>query len=128
MSNQERIVVVGIAAVMVLGASLSFVRRQLRRNRPPIELQSAVSDSSVASAFPLDLNRATAEQLEALPGIGPVLSRRIVEYRQAHGGFTRIPDLLRVTGIGPKRLAAIERFVTVKSDSVTATPAQRQQR
>ena len=60
----------------------------------------------------LSLNRATAEQLDSLPGIGPVYARRIVEYREQkkkHGGrgFESVDELLNVSGIGPKRLAAL---------------------
>lgn len=64
--------------------------------------------------FPLDLNRATAEQLEALPGIGPVLAQRIVEYRQQVGRFHSVDDLLEVHGIGPKRLERIRPYVVVR--------------
>ncbi len=52
----------------------------------------------------VDLNRATAGELDALPGIGPVLARRIVEHRAAHGPFARPEDLLAVRGIGPRLL------------------------
>ncbi|MEN3001007.1 MAG: helix-hairpin-helix domain-containing protein [Armatimonadota bacterium] len=64
--------------------------------------------------FPLDLNRATAEELEALPGIGPVLAARIVEYRQQRGRFQSVDELLDVHGIGPKRLEQIRPYVTVR--------------
>ncbi len=53
----------------------------------------------------LDINRADAEALQALPGIGPTLARRIVAYREAHGPFRASGDLLRVPGIGAKRYA-----------------------
>lgn len=120
MNSRERVVVFGLIAVMLTGAALSFVRRQLMRNRPSIEVGIVSSESIKLSSFPLDLNRATARQLEALPGIGPVLSQRIVEYRGVYGKFQNVSDLLKITGIGPKRLAAIERFVTVGTDSGVA--------
>ncbi|MCE9626800.1 MAG: helix-hairpin-helix domain-containing protein [Candidatus Eisenbacteria bacterium] len=53
---------------------------------------------------PMDLNRADARALDALPGIGPVLAQRIVEHRQRHGPFRRIDELLAVPGIGPRLL------------------------
>ncbi|MEO0073054.1 MAG: ComEA family DNA-binding protein [candidate division WOR-3 bacterium] len=102
---------------MVLGASVSYVRRLQRRTRHPIEIRTPVSDSSDLSVGLLDLNHASARQLEALPGIGPVLSQRIVEYRLSHGRFREVSDLLRVTGIGPKRFALIKQLVTVGSSS-----------
>ncbi len=62
---------------------------------------------------PLDLNRATLDELIALPGIGPVLARRIIEYREAHGGFQSVEELLEVRGIGPKKLAQIKERLLV---------------
>ncbi|MCS7239956.1 MAG: helix-hairpin-helix domain-containing protein [Candidatus Bipolaricaulota bacterium] len=62
---------------------------------------------------PLDLNRATAAQLEKLPGIGPVLAARIVSWRETHGPFRTIEDLLSVPGIGPKLLESLRDKVTV---------------
>lgn len=56
---------------------------------------------------PLDLNLASAAELEALPGIGPALAQRIVDDREAHGPFAATADLARVPGIGPARLAAV---------------------
>ncbi|GBC92222.1 ComE operon protein 1 [bacterium HR15] len=64
--------------------------------------------------FPLDINRATAEELEQLPGIGPVLAARIVEYRRAHGRFQSVDELLEVRGIGPKRLEQLRPYVIVR--------------
>ena len=61
----------------------------------------------------MSLNSASAAQLEALPGIGPVLATSIVAYREAHGPFARIEDLLRVPGIGPAKLELIQPFLQV---------------
>jgi competence protein ComEA len=61
----------------------------------------------------LDLNRATAGDLEALPGIGPVMAQRILDYRLAHGPFQKVDDLLAVSGIGPKKLAQIKPYLVI---------------
>ncbi len=63
----------------------------------------------------VDLNRADAVELEALPGIGPKLAQRIIEYRERYGRFRSTEELRRVPGIGPKRLAALKGLVTVDS-------------
>ena len=62
----------------------------------------------------LDLNTATAEDLEALPGVGPVLAQRIVAHRVAHGNFRNIAELLEVSGIGAKKLEALRPLITIQ--------------
>jgi competence protein ComEA len=61
----------------------------------------------------LDLNTATAEQLDGLPGVGQVLAQRIVEYRTAHGGFRAVDQLREVDGIGESRFQKLRTLVTV---------------
>jgi competence protein ComEA len=62
---------------------------------------------------PISINRATATELQALPGVGPVLAERIVAHRDQIGGFDRVEDLLQVPGIGESKLAAIRDLVRV---------------
>lgn len=62
----------------------------------------------------LNVNTATAAQLELLPRVGPKMAERIVAYRAAHGGFRRVQDLLAVKGIGEKTLALLEPHVFVE--------------
>jgi competence protein ComEA len=66
-----------------------------------------------APAGKVDLNTATAEQLDALPGVGPSTAAKIVADRTANGPFRTVEDLLRVPGIGPKKLDALKDLVTV---------------
>ena len=61
----------------------------------------------------IDLNRATQAELELLPGIGPSLAQRILDYRAEHGAFKRIEDLDEVKGIGPKTLEKLRPLVRV---------------
>ena len=67
-----------------------------------------------ATPAPLDLNRATAAELEALPGIGPRRAQAILDYREVSGGFDRVEDLLLVEGIGPATLEALRPLVVVR--------------
>jgi competence protein ComEA len=62
---------------------------------------------------PVDVNRADADQLARLPGVGAALARRIVEEREQRGRFAAPEELRYVLGMGPKKLAAIRRFITV---------------
>lgn len=61
----------------------------------------------------VNLNTATAGQLETLPGIGPTLAGRILEWRERHGRFTAVEELLEVSGIGPAKLEAMAELVTL---------------
>jgi competence protein ComEA len=60
---------------------------------------------------PVSLSTATEQQLDALPGVGPVLARHIVEFRTQHGGFTSVDQLRQVTGIGERRFADLRPLV-----------------
>ena len=60
---------------------------------------------------PVDLNSATAEQLDSLPGIGPVTAQKIIDYRQAHGPFRSIDELDAIPGIGPARIENLRGLV-----------------
>jgi competence protein ComEA len=62
---------------------------------------------------PVNLNTATIDLLQTLPGVGPVLAQRIIDYRQQHGGFTAVEDLRKVTGIGDARYQELKVLVTV---------------
>jgi competence protein ComEA len=68
---------------------------------------AAASGPGAGPTAIVHLNSATAEQLDALDGIGPTLAARIVAWRQAHGGFRAVADMANVPGIGPGRLAAL---------------------
>jgi competence ComEA-like helix-hairpin-helix protein len=61
----------------------------------------------------VDLNKATEQQLESLPGIGPAMARRILEYRTTNGGFRKIEDLMNVRGIGEKKFLKLKDLITV---------------
>jgi competence protein ComEA len=62
---------------------------------------------------PLDLNEATVDELDALPGVGPATAKAIVDYRTDHGPFSSVDDLLDVRGIGPAKLDAFRNLVRV---------------
>ena len=65
------------------------------------------------AAAPLDVNAASAAELDALPGIGPVLAQRIVDYRLEHGPYGTIDELANVEGISPRMVGELRPLVTV---------------
>jgi competence protein ComEA len=67
--------------------------------------------SSGAAAGPVHLNTATLEELDTLPGIGPVTAQKILDYRDEHGAFSSVDELDAVPGIGPARMAELKKLV-----------------
>ena len=63
----------------------------------------------------VNLNRAGVGELQTLPGVGPVLAQRMVEWRKAHGRYRTVDDLQAVKGIGKKRLEQLRHLVTVQT-------------
>lgn len=100
---------------------LAFLLALYFRDRAALEALPVVVETETAAAqgsfmpdvSPLDINRAGAEELAELPGIGAVLAERIVDYRTEHGPFERAEDLTKVSGIGERKLAELEGRITV---------------
>jgi competence protein ComEA len=79
----------------------------------PAAAAGSPATASAPAGAPLNLNTATAEQLDTLDGVGPATAQKILEFRASSGGFRSVDDLARVPGIGPKRLAALRERVRV---------------
>ena len=72
---------------------------------------AAAEGGAGAAAGPVHLNTATLEQLDALPGVGPVTAQKIIDYRQSHGAFSSVDELDAIPGIGPRRLETLREVV-----------------
>ena len=70
------------------------------RSNSQIYEQSGISTKTESGAVRININTCTKEELESLPGIGPVLAERIIEYREKNGSFKTIEDITKVSGIG----------------------------
>lgn len=82
----------------------------------PTQVSTAASVETTGAeevSFPLDINQADSETLQALPGIGEVLAGRIIAYRDENGPFSSPDQLMNVEGIGEKRLEAILDYITI---------------
>lgn len=102
-------VVTGMLAVFLLGFLIG-------RNacRTPVTLSQLPTAAAADPAeFRMNINTATAQQLDDLPGIGAVIAQRIVDYRTEHGPFQTTEELRKVTGIGADRFDRISQYITV---------------
>ena len=77
--------------------------------------EEVTEETEPAVVFPLNINTATIPELDQLPGIGPVLAQRIVDYRDAHGGYKAMEELVKVNGIGDAKLMEILDLITVET-------------
>lgn len=75
--------------------------------------QGQTAKPAPAAPAPLDLNAASSADLQKLPGIGPALAGRIVEYRQKNGGFKKVEELMNVQGIGEQSFLKLKSLVVV---------------
>ncbi len=79
----------------------------------PQPSNSTNQPSTPTKAGPIDLNTATIDQLDDLPGVGPVLAQRILDYRTEHGRFTTIDQLQEVSGVGTKKYEDLKPHVRI---------------
>ena len=121
-ANQE---VVNLAAVLRDGDKINFPlqgdpTRAVNEPTPAAAaFQTEEQPGTAATAPPpgarqVNINTASAAELESLPGIGPVLAQRVLEYRQKHGSFTNIEEILKVNGIGPATFERIKLLITIQ--------------
>jgi competence protein ComEA len=78
--------------------------------------------STVPAPGSINVNSASLEQLQSLPGIGPAIAGRIVAYREAHGPFKAVDGVAEVKGIGPRTLERIRPFISVRPHGQVGTP------
>ncbi|HIS79167.1 ComEA family DNA-binding protein [Anaeromassilibacillus sp. An200] len=111
-SVQTRILI-GTALLLaaVLVAYQAFFVPEVTR---PVVVSVVSEEASSSPEWPVNLNTATLEQLDTLPGIGPVTAQAILDYREENGPFTSVEELEQVYGIGEKTLEKLRDSVTVE--------------
>jgi competence protein ComEA len=100
-----RIMMAAIAAIALSATSLSA------QTKAPVA--KATAGTTAATAAPVNLNTATADQLATIPGVGAKMAERIIDYRQKNGGFKKIEDLMNVSGVGEKSFLKMKPLITV---------------
>lgn len=142
-TTSEARALVGVAGLLLVGVMVEQVQLHVERRdalvieRAPLlhnvlpssdEVVGEVSDlwhaqpaaDSVVSQTvrdgPIDINSATADELDVLPGIGPALAQRIVTYRERYGAFADVESLVMVPGIGPRTLDRMRTHVAALPD------------
>lgn len=113
MKKPEKLLL-ALAAVLVVAALVFFAAPMPQAVFTQSELAPA---GTAAPDERLDINRATAEELDELPGIGEALAGRIVAYREANGAFSAPEELLEVDGIGEARYAAMEDYICCEGET-----------
>lgn len=78
---------------------------------PSSSASTGSSATKSAPSGPVSLNTGTMAQLDSLPGVGPSTAQKIIEYRQEHGGFSSVDELMAVKGIGPKKMKSMRKYL-----------------
>lgn len=95
-------------------AALPAAQPEEQTAQPEQPEQSEQAEEPVQSGQPVNINTASAEMLDTLPGIGPVLAQRIVDWRAQYGAFSSVEQLTDVPGIGEAKLEKIRAMITVE--------------
>jgi comEA protein len=124
-TSQETKALIFLLLALLVGSGITLYQRShlqfapeliIEKNDPGAEEEQKAENRAIPSPArtKINVNQASASELERVPGLGPKLSRRIVEYREANGNFQRLEDLIQVQGIGSKSLEKIRDYLAVE--------------
>lgn len=117
MSRIEKIVVIILISVVLSGIAISYYNKisQKKIQITPAKLarQAEIAKDIIAERNIVDINIADKYTLAKLPGVGPHLAQRIIDYRRESGRFSSPCDLMKVKGIGPKKYQSMKEYIRV---------------
>ena len=111
LTRQEKAVLLFVAAIVFVGISISYLTKQ---NPPLKNYFAAVSYQAANPPSLINLNNATLDELITLSGVGPELAKRIIDYRDSHGGFRSVEDIKKVKGFGDKKFERLKDTIIVE--------------
>jgi len=122
---QEIKALIFLLIALLVGSGITLYKRShpqfapelMREKSPQTTVYSPpLSDSLGGESVnkKINLNQATSEELEVIPGLGPILSQKIIAYREAHGPFRKLDDLMQISGIGPKKFEQIKDYLILE--------------
>jgi competence protein ComEA len=106
------------SASVPVGHATQASTSQTQSQTPPPAPPAPPAPATPAPA-PINLNTATAVDLQKLPGVGPAVAARIIEYRQKNGAFKKVEDLMNIRGIGEKTFLRLKPLVTIVPPKTT---------
>jgi competence protein ComEA len=109
LTREEKIILISIAVAAVAGLVITFL---FSYNKKITEAPAATYARQV-----VDLNTATLEELDRLPGVGSVIAGRIIEFREKNNGFASVSQLRQIKGMTVKKMAEIQPYVSVSNQN-----------
>lgn len=104
---------INLAAKLTDGQKVMLARVQSQQQQPLAGAAPLAGKAPAQAGTLININTASAAELETLPGIGPSMSRRIIDHREKNGSFNSVEDLDDVEGIGPRKLESLKDLVTI---------------
>ena len=119
--KKQHWILIGITAAFLCLLTGIFVGRNFTGSYIPLDKAVSANATDIAGETQnydgkIDINIATMEQLQLLPGIGESTAQKILDYRKEHGNFTSVDDLLQVSGIGEKKLEQMKPYIKVTGE------------